>query len=79
MKSFKIELSYQSPKYGSKILEGFEINIVIPTGIIIVGRDKDLNKDKKRLGSNSSPVDIITYDYLLNRLKVIHDQFQQAT
>lgn len=70
-------------KYSSELAEGFEIKIVNPTGIIIMGRDKGLTTAQKNdfeviRRQYRNLVDIITYDDLLRRLKVIRDHFYQV-
>lgn len=66
--------------YKSELPEDVNIKIVNPQGIIIMGREKGLSPDQlndfeviKRQYRNI--VDIITYDDLLRRLRVIRDHF----
>lgn len=65
-------------KYKSELPSGFEIKITNPSGIIIMGRTKGLNKEQladfeviKRKYKNV--IDIITYDDLLQRIKFMID------
>ncbi len=67
-------------KYGNELPKGVDIKIVNPQGIIIMGREKGLSQSQlddfeviKRQYRNI--VDIITYDDLLRRLRVIRDHF----
>jgi hypothetical protein len=67
-------------KYGPDLPVGLKVKIVNPIGMIIMGRDYDLTQDQKRdfeviRRKYRHVVDIITYDDLLRRLKVIRDQF----
>ncbi|MDQ8180996.1 DUF4263 domain-containing protein [Pelagicoccus sp. SDUM812005] len=69
-------------KYGSKLPQGLEIKIVNPTGLIIMGRDNNLTNDQKNdfeviRRKYRNVVDIMTYDDLVRRLKVIRDQHRQ--
>jgi hypothetical protein len=66
--------------FHSKITSSLNIKIINPTGIVIMGRDKSLNKDQiadfeliKRKYKNI--IDIITYDDLLLRLKRIIEKY----
>ncbi len=66
-------------KFGSQLPEGLAIRIVNPGGMIIMGRDtlSDPQRDDFEIIRRKyrSIIDIITYDDLLHRLKVIRDQF----
>ena len=67
-----------------KIEISLEVKIVNPTGMIIMGRDNDLTEDQKSdfeviRRKYRNVVDIITYDDLLRRLKVIRDHFISRT
>jgi hypothetical protein len=71
-------------KYGQELPDGLEVKIVNPTGMIIMGRDNDLTEDQKSdfeviRRKYRNVVDIITYDDLLRRLKVIRDHFISRT
>ena len=71
-------------KYKTSLPNGLEIKIVNPSGLIIMGRDQGLSKDQMNdfeviRRKYRSIVDIITYDDLLRRLKIIRDNFQQLT
>jgi len=66
--------------FHSKFNSSLNIKIINPTGIVIMGRDKSLNKDQiadfeiiKRKYKNI--IDIITYDDLLLRLKRIIEKY----
>ena len=60
--------------------EGVEVKIVNPQGMIIMGRTKGLSKEQKLdfevlRRQYRNILDIITYDDLLERLRVIKDSF----
>lgn len=66
--------------YGKKLPAGIKIRIVNPSGMIIMGRDKNLTDDQKSdfeviRRKYRHVVEIMTYDDMLRRLKVIHQQF----
>jgi hypothetical protein len=61
-------------KYKDQLPEGFRIKITNPSGIIIMGRDKQLNADQRRdfevvRRKYKNIVDIISYDDLIRRLE----------
>ena len=70
--------------YGDQLPDGVAIKVVNPSGMIIMGRDNDLTEDQKSdfeviRRKYRNVVDIITYDDLLRRLKVIRDHFISRT
>lgn len=72
-------------KHSSELPDGINIKIVNPSGMIIMGRDNDdLSVEQKNdfeviRRKYRNVLDIITYDDLLRRLKVIRDQYQSMT
>lgn len=71
-------------EYGPTLPDDLEIKIVNPMGMIIMGRDNDLTADQKGdfeviRRKYRNVVDIITYDDLLRRLKVIRDHFKSIS
>ena len=67
--------------YASELPEGIEIKIVNPSGLIIMGRDEGLTNDQKNdfeviRRKYRNVLDIVTYDDLLRRLKVIRNHFK---
>jgi len=73
---------YLLEKYSDQLPEDMEIRITNPNGIIIMGRENNLNAEQrldfevvKRKYKNV--VDIITYDSLIYRLKRIIEQIQK--
>jgi len=71
-------------KYAKELPDGLAIKIVNPKGLVILGRHKGLSQaqldDFEVIRRKyRSVVDIITYDDLLRRLKVIRDHFRQET
>ena len=71
--------TYLTNKYSEELPDDMEIKITNPSGIIIMGREKALTPEQyldfevvKRKYKNV--VDIITYDNLVYRLKIIIDQ-----
>jgi hypothetical protein len=70
-------------KYKDKLPHGFQIKITNPNGIIIMGRDNNLNLDQKQdfeviKRKYKNIVDILTYDELLRRLRFTIDQLKQS-
>jgi len=68
-------------KYREILPQGFSIKITNPSGIIIMGRDNNLNEAQRRdfevvKRKYKNIVDIITYDDLLRRLEIVLGQFQ---
>lgn len=66
--------------YAARLPNGLEIKIVNPSGLIIMGRDKGLTDEQKSdfeviRRQYRNVLDIVTYDDLLRRLKVIRDNF----
>lgn len=69
-------------RYAAQLPDGLQIKIVNPSGMIIMGRDNTFTPDQRTdfeviRRKYRHVVEIITYDDLLRRLKVIRDQFQQ--
>lgn len=69
-------------RYRSELPEGLQIRIVNPKGIVIMGRDNNLNSEQRAdfeiiRRKYKSVIDIITYDDLLNRLKVTISQLER--
>lgn len=71
-------------KYKSELPDGLEIKITNPSGIIVMGRNSNLSEEQiqdfeviKRKYKNV--IDIITYDDLLNRLRVTIEQLKIQT
>src|SRR5690606_24630925 len=69
-------------KYKDELPEGLEIKITNPNGIIIMGRDNNL--DKKQLADfeiikrkYKNIIDIFTYDDLLRRLEMTINQLKK--
>lgn len=67
-------------KFASSLPPGVEIKIVNPSGLIIMGRDTDWTPDQRVdfeviRRKYRHVLEIMTYDDLLRRLKVIRDQF----
>ncbi|MCT4173474.1 DUF4263 domain-containing protein [Elizabethkingia anophelis] len=69
-------------KYKDQLPEGLEIKIINPKGIIIMGRDINLNAEQRNdfeivRRKYKNVVDIITYDDLLRRLNYTIEQIQR--
>lgn len=69
-------------RYRSRLPEGLHIKIVNPKGIVIMGRDNNLNSDQRAdfeiiRRKYTSVIDIITYDDLLKRLKFTISQLER--
>lgn len=69
-------------RYAGQLYDGFRIKIVNPSGMVIMGRDAALTLDQRTdfeviRRKYRHIVEIMTYDDLLRRLKVIRDQFNQ--
>lgn len=69
-------------KYEGKLPSGFTIKLTNPSGMIIMGRDHNLNADQrldfevvKRKYKNV--IDIITYDSLLQRIRATIDRMER--
>jgi len=67
-------------KYQQDLPNGLEVKIVNPSGMIIMGREKDLTPEQTNdfeiiRRKYRNVLDIITYDDLLRRLQAIRDQF----
>lgn len=70
-------------RYGNKLPSGLRIKIVNPSGTIIMGRDSTFTPDQRTdfeviRRKYRNVVEIMTYDDLLRRLKVICTQFNTA-
>lgn len=69
-------------QYSSRLPENMRIRIVNPCGIIIMGRDNDLDDDQQKADfevyrrQSKNIVDVITYDDLLRRLERVLDQLR---
>lgn len=69
-------------RYSSQLPEDMRIRIVNPCGIIIMGRDNDLDDDQQKADfevyrrQSKNIVDVITYDDLLRRLERVLDQLR---
>lgn len=69
-------------QYSSQLPEDMRIRIVNPCGIIIMGRDNDLDDDQQKADfevyrrQSKNIVDVITYDDLLRRLERMLDQLR---
>lgn len=75
---------YLTKKYRDKLPEGLEIKITNPSGIIVMGRNLNLSDDQKQdfeviKRKYKNVIDIITYDDLLNRLRVTIEQLRKHT
>lgn len=71
-------------KYADELGDGLRIKVVNPSGIIIMGRDAAFTSDQRSdfeviRRKYRHIAEIMTYDDLLRRLKLIRDQFKQAT
>ena len=69
--------------YAAELPTGLKIKIVNPSGMIIMGRDAAFTPDQRTdfeviRRKYRHVVEIMTYDDLLRRLKVIRDQFKQG-
>ena len=68
-------------RYASELPAGLEIRIVNPGGMIVMGRDRDWTPEQRTdfeviRRKYRHVLEIMTYDDLLGRLKVIRDRFQ---
>lgn len=68
-------------KYESQLPDKFKIKITNPKGLIIMGRENNLSTEQKRdfeviKRKYKNVVDILSYDDLLNRLRLIIDQLR---
>ena len=66
-------------EYGDQLPSGLKIKIVNPSGMIIMGRDKDLTSAQKNdfeviRRKYRNVLEIMTYDDMLRRLKIIQSQ-----
>lgn len=70
-------------KYGDELPKGLEIRVINPNGMIIMGLDKDLTQDQRNdfeviRRKYRHVLEIMTYDDMLRRLKVIRDQLESS-
>lgn len=70
-------------KYRKELPANFNIKIINPAGIIVMGRGNNMSSAQKGdfeviKRKYKDIIDIITYDELLNRLRFTIDQFQRA-
>ncbi len=68
-------------RYAAELPDGLQIRIVNPGGMIILGRDRDWTPEQRTdfeviRRKYRHVLEIMTYDDLLRRLKVIHEQFR---
>jgi hypothetical protein len=73
-----------SEKYKDLLPSGLNISISNPQGLIIMGRDNDLDKEQSRdfeiiKRKYKNVIDILTYDDLMRRLEFIINKFRIAT
>lgn len=71
-------------KYTKELSESIRIKIVNPSGMIIMGRDEGLTQDQRTdfeviRRKYRHVVDIMTYDDLLRRLKLIQQRFERQS
>ncbi len=67
-------------RYSEQLPEGMELKIVNPSGMIIMGRDENLSAEQRTdfeviRRKYRHVVEIMTYDDLLRRLKIVRSQF----
>lgn len=67
-------------KYKDQLPSGFKIKITNPAGIVIMGRENNLSDEQKDdleiiKRKYKSVIDIITYDELISRLKMLINKF----
>ena len=70
-------------KYAAKLPRDFTIHITNPSGLIIMGREKELTTEQQRdfeviKRQYKNVVDIITYDDLIRRLEFMISQLKGA-
>jgi hypothetical protein len=71
-------------RYGDQLPDGVAIKVVNPSGMIIMGRDKDLTEDQRNdfeviRRKYRHVLEITTYDDMLRRLEVIRNQLKKRT
>lgn len=72
-------------KYKDKLPKSVKINVINPQGLIIFGRDSDLDTQQKRddfeiiKRKYKNIIDLITYDDLVLRVKNIVDSFKSSS
>jgi len=74
---------YLTEKYSDKLPQNFKIQITNPSGIIIMGREKNLSSEQRRdfeviKRQYKNVIDIITYDDLVRRLWFMIRQLQKT-
>lgn len=70
-------------EYGGELPNGLEIRVINPSGMIIMGRDQDLTEDQRNdfeviRRKYRHVLEIMTYDDMLRRLRVILDQLESS-
>ena len=70
-------------RYGNELPKGLKIRLINPNGMIIMGRDKDLTQEQRNdfeviRRKYRHVLEIMTYDDMLRRLKVIRDQLESS-
>jgi hypothetical protein len=73
---------YLTNKYKNELPTGFDIKITNPGGMIIMGRESNLSIEQKRdfeviKRKYKNVIDIITYDSLLDRLRITIEQIRK--
>ncbi len=71
-------------RYRDQLPDGVAIKVVNPSGMIIMGRDKDLTEDQRSdfeviRRKYRHVLEIMTYDDMLRRLEVIRNQLKKRT
>jgi hypothetical protein len=71
-------------RLADKLPDGFQIRITSPTGIVIIGRDRDLSPSQRRdleivKRKYKNVADILTYDDLLRRIGFVLQQLNAGT
>jgi hypothetical protein len=71
-------------RFADKLPEGFQVRITNPSGIVIIGRDRDLTPSQRRdfeivKRKYKNIVDILTYDDLLRRIGFVLQQLSAGT
>lgn len=75
---------FLTKRYKNELPSDFSIKITNPNGIIIMGRDNKLSRKQKQdfeviKRKYKHVIDIITYDDLLNRLRLMIEQWKKIT
>ena len=68
-------------EYGDELPDDLQIRVINPSGMIIMGRDQDLTEDQRNdfeviRRKYRHVLEIMTYDDMLRRLRVIRDQLE---